>query len=222
MVQRYNGKLLYSDHALVDVTISLRNMRIPIDLIRTRANNLGRSVHEVSPIKIDRSLRLSQCNEENLRQFFIDNLPPTINENESVDFLLNRFNRVVTEAMKENRTLTNVEPSPWGNAERWKRLLKDNDYKKIWKSIGWNGDIEEMNKDMPSDEEFKIHFEQLLNPPGTNVDADEVCNTENSPYIPILDDPISETEVVEAAETSKESKSFIGVTPAIFQCFPAG
>ena len=106
-------------------------MIIPIDLIRTRANNLGRSVHEVSPIKIDRSLRLSQCNEENLKQFFIDNLPPTINENESVDFLLNRFNRVVTEAMKENRTLTNVEPSPWGNAERWKRLLKDNDNKNI-------------------------------------------------------------------------------------------
>ena len=219
MMQRFNGKLLYSDHALVDVTLSLKNMRIPIDLIRARANNLGRSTHEVAPIKIDKSLRLSQCNEENLKQYFIDNLPPVIVGSESVDLLLDRFSCVVTKAMKENRTVTNAEPSPWGNAERWKQLLRDGDHKKIWKSIGWNGDIADTNKDMPSDEEFKIHFEQLLNPPGT--DADDLCDTEDSPYIPILDDPIAEVEVVEAAESSKESKSFIGITPAIFQCFTA-
>ena len=43
----------------------------------------------------------------------------------------------------------------------------------------------------------------------------------DAPYIPLLDDPIKETEVVEAAESCKESKSFIGITPAIFQCFSA-
>ena len=33
-------------------------------------------------------------------------------------------------------------------------------------------------------------------------------------------DPITEIEVIEAAESCKESKSFIGVTPAIFKCLP--
>ena len=36
----------------------------------------------------------------------------------------------------------------------------------------------------------------------------------------MLDDPISPVEVVGAAGDCKEAKSFIGVTPAIFDCIP--
>ena len=98
-------------------------------------------------------------------------------------------------------------------------MLKDDDHRKIWKSIGWNGDVDETQKEAPSDEEFKIHFEQLLNP--QEMVADDLHDTSDSPYIPILDDPIEQIEIMEAAESSKESKSFIGITPAIFRCFPA-
>ena len=219
MTQRYNGKLLYSDHALMDITIDAENIGVSVELLNMRANNLGRSVHECVPIRLEKSLRLSQCNEENLKQYFLNNLPPTINDDGNVDILLNRFTRIVTDAMREHKEITIVEPCEWGNAARWKRLLAGNDYKKIWKSIGWNGDIEETNKDIPTDEEFKIHFEQLLNPPGEEVD--DLCDTTDSPYIPTLDDPIQEIEVIKAAKSSKESKSFIGITPAIFHCFPA-
>ena len=93
-------------------------------------------------------------------------------------------------------------PSPWGNAERWTRLLKDNDHRKIWKSIGWNGDVDETQKEAPSDEEFKIHFEQLLNP--QEMVADDLHDTSDSPYIPILDDPIEQIEIMEAAESRIE------------------
>ena len=51
-------------------------------------------------------------------------------------------------------------------------------------------------------------------------ETEEPIDMSNSPYIPLLDDPIEEAEVVEAAETCKEAKSFIGVTPAIFSCLP--
>ena len=34
MVQRFNGKLLFSDHALVDVAMNLGNMKLPADLLR--------------------------------------------------------------------------------------------------------------------------------------------------------------------------------------------
>ena len=40
------------------------------------------------------------------------------------------------------------------------------------------------------------------------------------PTIPILDYPITPVEFVEAAEKCKESKSYIGVTPAIFSSLP--
>ena len=216
MLQRYNGKLLYSDHAMVELTLNLKDMGIPVDLLRRRANNLGRTIHECNPIRIERSLHLKQCNSEKLSQYFLEHPPPTINPNDNVDVLLDGLNRVVIDTMKANKEETLVEPSPWGNAERWKRLLLDNDHKKIWRSIGWNGDIVEENTDTPSDAEFRMHFEQLLNPPGG--EGEDEPDTSNSPYIPLLDDPIEEVEVIEAAESSKESKSFVGITPAIFKC----
>ena len=76
-----------------------------------------------------------------------------------------------------------------------------------------------MLKDNNEDEEFKIHSEQLLNP--QEMVADDLHDTSDSPYTPILNDLIEQIEVMEAAECSKESKSFIGITPAIFRCFPA-
>ena len=63
-----------------------------------------------------------------------------------------------------------------------------------------------------------MHFEQLLNP--TESEDESQIDTSSCPYIPILDDPIDEVEVSEAAESCKESKSFVGVTPAIFKCLP--
>ena len=108
MLQRFNGKLLFSDHALVDVAMNLEHMKIPADLLRMRANNLGRSVYESAPIRIEKSLRLSQCDEESMKQYFIDNMPPVILANESVDSLLNQLDRIVTGALKENKVETHA------------------------------------------------------------------------------------------------------------------
>lgn len=50
---------------------------------------------------------------------------------------------------------------------RWSRLLKENDYKGIWRAINWKGEIESAsgkNDKPPGDIEFKTHFEKLLNP----------------------------------------------------------
>ena len=63
-----------------------------------------------------------------------------------------------------------------------------------------------------------MHFEQLLNPPGNENEV--LIDVSDSPYVPLLDDPIEEEEVEEAVRACKEQKSFIGVTPAIFKCFP--
>ena len=98
-------------------------------------------------------------------------------------------------------------------------MLEGNDPRKIWKSIGWNGGIDTSSSTSPSDEEFRVHFEDLLNPNiGENANNIDLSD---SPTIPVLDDPISPVEVAEAASECKESKSFIGVTPAIFSRVPA-
>ena len=218
MRQRFEDKLLFSDHAVLEFELDLNNVNIATELLKNRAANLGKTILGKCPIRIEKSLRLSQCNEDNLNRHFAMTPPPIIRRNESIDTVLDRFERVIIDALKENKEEINVVPTSWGNEERWKRLLNDNDQKKIWKSIGWDGGIDEKQAEQPSDEEFKIHFEQLLNPPGN--EDEEPLDVSDSPYVPLLDDPIEEEEVEEAAKTCKESKSFIGITPAIFKCFP--
>ena len=217
MVQYFENQHLYSDHALLEFQLDLTEVKIPLDLLLNSACNLGKSLYEVCPIRMDKSLRLAQCDDTKIVKHFLENEPPIINE-QSVDELVNYFNRTVIQVLKENRVTRNQEPSEWGNAEKWKRLLNDNDPKLIWKSIGWNGTIDTSCSVSPTDEEFKIHFEDLLNPDGVE---DCEIDVSDAPTIPILDDPITPVEVVEAADECKESKSFIGVTPAIFSCLPA-
>ena len=219
MIQRYEDRLLYSDHALLDFRLDLKKMPPSTDILVKRACNLGLSVYECPLIKIDKSLRLGQCNEESLKRYFEENMPPPINEGDTVDNVLERFNSTIMKVLKESKTVVEAVTVPWGNAERWRRLLENNDLKKIWKSIGWDGGIEEAQVEIPSDEDFKIHFEQLLNPPQS--ENEDPVDVSDAPYIPLLDDPIEEVEVVEAAESCKESKSFVGITPAIFQCLPS-
>ena len=161
---------------------------------------------------------LSQCNSDNVTLYFSQSVPPAIHFTDSIDFILHRFNRVIVDALKVQKEENEGAYVSWGNEERWTRLLHKNDHKKIWKSIGWDGTLEEKQVDKPSDEEFRMHFENLLNPPVT--EPLETVDISNSPHVPNLDDPIDEKEVEEAAKSSKESKSFIGMTPAIFKCFP--
>ena len=97
--------------------------------------------------------------------------------------------------------------------------MEENDPKKIWKSIGWNGCIDNSSSVAPSDEEFRVHFEDLLNP--ANIENSCEVDVSDSPFISILDDPITPVEVAEAAGKINESKSFIGVTPAILSSLPA-
>ena len=218
MVQYFEGKHLYSDHALVELELNLDEIDISRHLLYVRANNLGKSCYENEPVRIERSLRLSQCNADNVRHFFENNPPPIIDDFDSVDAVVNEFDRIVVDVLKKNEDVKPTVTNEWGNEEKWKRLLEHNDYRTIWKAINWDGGIDETVVDVPSDEEFRLHFESLLNPQSTE---DEDVDVSDLPYIPVLDDPITEVEVIEAAETCKESKSYIGITPAIFKCLPA-
>lgn len=64
-----------------------------------------------------------------------------------------------------------------------------------------------------------MHFENLLNP--EDLISPTMIDANNSPYVPLLDDPIVDEEVLAAATTCNENKSYVGITPGIFKCLTA-
>ena len=218
-VQYHNGKHLCSDHALLDLVLNLKKMKVSTELLKSRAINLGVSVYEELPIKIEKSLRVSQCNKAAIVSYFAENEPIVLRGNERIETVVDEFTSTVNNVMKANKDIRREEPVEWGNQHKWTRLIENNDLRTIWKAIGWNGGLDEAIASAPSDEEFKMHFEELLNP--DMLDESAIIDVSDSPYIPILDDEISEQEVAESASSFNENKSYVGITPGIFSCLTA-
>ena len=85
----------------------------------------------------------------------------------------------------------------------WKKLAAEDDSKKIWQAINWNGSVVNgKNDEMPSDEEFKQHFENLLSPPEA-----EIAHPVDGPHIPLTDDPFSPEEVDTVIRKLKPNRS---------------
>ncbi len=104
---------------------------------------------------------------------------------------------------------------------RWERLLRNNDDLQIWKAINWRGEYEgKSNSACPSDEEFKIFFEQTFNSPDDLWLPDQHLNYEVS--IPLLDEPITPYEVQQQINILKADKACgpDGVSPGIFKILP--
>ena len=216
-IQYYDGKHLYSDHALLHLVIDLEKVKISTSLLKQRADYLGASVYDSNPIQIQKSLRVAQCNKDAIISYFDETEPPNLIGNETIDDVVNEFTTNIIKVIKDNKLVRRMEPEQWGNQAKWTRLLKNNDLRTIWKAIGWNGELSESNEtSVPSDEEFKMHFEKLLNP--EELEETELIHANDSPYIPILDDQITVNEVIETVSEMKENKSYIGFTPGIFCC----
>ena len=80
------------------------------------------------------------------------------NEDELVRTFFNKADRIMSKLkIKEVRRNEYV-------SSRWLKILTNNDEKQIWKAIGWNGELTDpvSETQRPADNEFKIHFEKLL------------------------------------------------------------
>ena len=66
MVQYHNGGHLYSDHALLQFGLNI-DIHTNTGVLLQRAMNLGVSMHEIGSIKIDKTLRVSQCDAERVK-----------------------------------------------------------------------------------------------------------------------------------------------------------
>lgn len=72
-----------------------------------------------------------------------------------------------------------------------------------------------MDMQTPKDEQFKDHFEKLLNPPDAqNVHMYET-NMDNLPYIPVSYEPFSMNKLNQATKDLNKDKSYAGICPAL-------
>ena len=104
----------------------------------------------------------------------------------------------------------------------WERLLVLNESKSVWQAIDWKGKYNSQQpSSIPSDQAFKQHFESLLNGNCHAEIHDAIETSQNSPYIPLLDDPFEAVELEDAIKKLKPSKGYIGIAPGLIKNIPA-
>ena len=209
-----------SDHAPITLTINIDTWRDTSPaLLLERASNLGKThTHKPCTTSVSRGPHHENVDLEVFARRMAQCVPPTLDEVsvESVETAVKESCDIVNKiakACKKTETNRVISAQP-----RWKRLMEENDCKTIWKAINWKGEINTNREiEQPSDNAFKTHFERLLNPSGEDFSELDV---EQSPYIPLLDDPFTPRELDQAINSMNKNKSFIGFSPALLVNLP--
>ena len=121
---------------------------------------------------------------------------PVIDNSMSIDQVAEQFSDKLYECILDSEqqpTDTRVFDNEL--LPRWQRILEWKDDATLWKAIDWKGECSttKENSSCPTESEFQIHLERLLNPPDL---SEEVNISDASPTIPILDDEINVREIV--------------------------
>ena len=81
----------------------------------------------------------------------------------------------------------------------------ENDNKTFWKYVDWKGNFKGKKQyDAPTMPEFQHFFEDLYDNDDKN-EVEEIKKLESEVYVPVLDDPISSEETIDAYEDMKKS-----------------
>ena len=147
--------------------------------------------------------------------------PPELDgfETNDVSNILNDCSDLVNSVAKTTSNSYQCQQYDWDQRHpRWKRLSNQGDSRVIWRAIDWKGNVSGQNDEGPNDNQFKVHFEELLNP---SINSEEEnFDVSDAPYIPILDDPFSTRELEIVESNLKKNKSFIGICPGLFAALP--
>ncbi|MPC66902.1 hypothetical protein E2C01_061057 [Portunus trituberculatus] len=147
--------------------------------------------------------------------------PPEVELNSAgidVSAALSEGCRVIMEAATALTKQQPITEHLWDETHpRWKRLLDSGDNKLIWRAIHWKGGVGGANALQSTEEQFNVHFEELLRQP--NVE-NLVQNIENGPYMPVLDDPFTPNELDVVIRDMSVNKSYSGLCPGIIRSLP--
>ena len=94
---------------------------------------------------------------------------------------------------------------------RWERIMNCENDSTLWKAIDWKGQFNPVptdDDDQPSETQFQVHLEKLLNPTNESIKTD-ISNYHVN--IPVLDEKISVKEVSDVID--KQVKSDKGCGP---------
>ena len=134
-----------------------------------------------------------ECNEA-FKQYCatFDNLNATEEEKDSS---MNRYNslrnRLTIETLKNDHS-------------RWADVLKENTSKELWERIDWNGKLNAPpSNNFPSPDIFAAHFEDLYQAKDDN-ECENILSLQSEVTIPVLDDPITQSEVEDAIDDMKK------------------
>ena len=200
---------LPSDYAIVSMDIEFDNRCVPARALQE---------HNIPTVanKAKKAIPLCKVDIKNLKTLL--RVMHLYHRHQST----NIFNNIVVLSMTHYTTFPNYQlrkMKEFGTLLLG-RLIRVNDEKLIWKAINWKGDIDDTAQAMPSVEDFNNHFENLLNPPDQQLTIDAIFD--ESPYIPILDDPIQVGEVVRGIKESKADKAcrINDISPGVLKILP--
>ena len=162
------------------------------------ASNLG--IYDI-PVDIGtKGPPIHLVDEQRFRTIMNGEQTPVLERLEDIENHVIALNTTLNAAAKQARN-TDRRRFQWDpQQDRWTRLLSNGDARTIWRAVDWNGTLSDRpQEDRPSEEEFKTHFEILLNTDG----ADPLCDVTGCPYIPVLDDPFTVVEAERAIKTAK-------------------
>ena len=216
---------LPSNHSPITVSVDLSKCAVDMSSMLTRAKELGSHAvlchYNSRPIG-KHQVRISDLDSEAFNELIHTVTPPVITADSDVDEVISKMNDTLYSLATKARLQRQLSQSSRQTSTRWEWLLKEGDPKAIWKAIGWDGKCDpQKTSETPSEQDFKLHFEKLLNP--TEANPTMSPDLHESPYIPITDDPISAAEVEEAIHQTKGNKSggISGISPGLLKLLPS-
>ena len=210
-----------SNHAPVSVSFNFPGERLSLKQIQNRSADIGSypekskqlckppiSYHRIDPV------------------LFVENMnaiDPTLAMNEDCNTMTKGFGDLLYTTIKQSKAALQPPENYDPATTRWERIMNCGDHSKLWKAIDWKGQFNpvppaEDNK--PSENEFQVHLEKLLNPDHENI------NSDLSNYhvrIPVLDDKIETKEVKEVLVSQVKGDKGCGPdgnSPGAFKLLP--
>ena len=218
-----------SDHAPVSLSVSCGQLKsTPVGRLLGHANQLGEHAMLYSTMPAtsgdDQPRRRHPLNRDriDLNEFQrkSDLIDPSECLNMDIDSSIDSFCNSMYVAARESPVTCNDDDAVLHD-NRWRNILNSKDVKLLWRSIDWNGVLNNDTLQRPSDTECKEHLETLLNPEGiTELDPSEYVS---DIYVPVLDDPIDPIEVSYVLDKQlnvNKSPGIDGLVPGLFKHLP--
>lgn len=217
-----NQAIQGSDHAPLCLVLATEGgSHMSPTMLMERARRLGESCYKPCDQVIKRTPKYDTVNLNDFKIALESLDPPRVDipGQENVMTAISAGCELLSQTACQCKKRVNQQERMWDVSQpRWERILATNDSKLIWKAIDWSGKIDIRENTKPDDEQFKIHFESLLNPEH-QVDSAQLFD-ESIPTIPVLDDAFTTQELEKVIQDVNVNKSYAGICPGLIKALP--